>query len=155
MAERVVFPQPGGCICGDVRYALREDPITLYVCHCTDCQSESGASFTLSMILGEGMLEVVRGEPLEYTLQLPDGRRKGSSYCGRCMTRLYGPSKRRGLTLLSPGTLDDTSWLHPAGHIWTRSAQPWIDVPSDTLRFEQQPDEEGSLELARRWKARV
>ena len=24
------------------------------------------------------------------------------------------------------GTLDDTSWLRPTRHIWTRSKQPWI-----------------------------
>jgi hypothetical protein len=150
----VGFPQHGGCVCGDIRYTLAEDPITLYACHCTDCQSESGASFTLSMILRREALELVQGEPSEYAVELPDGRRKSARYCARCVTLLFRPARRPELSLLWPGTLDDTSWLRPAGHIWTRSAQPWIPIPETALRFEMQPDDAGTLDLVRAWKGR-
>ena len=149
----IAFPQHGGCLCGEVRYRLAEDPVTLYVCHCTDCQRQSGASFALSMIVRNAALEVVRGRPQEYALTLPDGRVKQSRYCGRCATRLFNPSSVAGLAVLEPGTLDDTSWLRPAGHIWARSAQPWFELPEGALRFEEQPGPEGTLALVRAWKA--
>lgn len=141
-------------MCGDVRYALTADPITLYVCHCTDCQSESGASFTLSMIIHRESLEVLQGDVLEYSVELPDGRRKGAQYCGRCMTLLFFKSSVQPLAAISPGTLDYTTWLRPAGHIWTRSAQPWLEIPADVPHFEQQPGDAGMLELVRIWKSR-
>jgi hypothetical protein len=37
------------------------------------------------------------------------------------------------------GMLDDTSWLRPRVHFWTRSAQPWIALPEGDTRFETQP----------------
>jgi hypothetical protein len=37
------------------------------------------------------------------------------------------------------GTLDDTSWVEPVGDIWTRSAQPWVNLAVDRLKAEQQP----------------
>ena len=37
------------------------------------------------------------------------------------------------------GTLDETSWLRPTAHFWTRSAQPWVVLPPDGQRFETQP----------------
>jgi len=37
------------------------------------------------------------------------------------------------------GTLDDTSWLRPTRHIWTRSKQPWIAFAEDDETFEAQP----------------
>jgi len=40
---------------------------------------------------------------------------------------------------LRAGTLDDTSWLRPTVHFWTRSAQPWIILPEGDTRFETQP----------------
>ncbi|MEX0272119.1 hypothetical protein AB3R30_23625 [Leptolyngbyaceae cyanobacterium UHCC 1019] len=40
---------------------------------------------------------------------------------------------------MKPGTLDDTSWLQPVGHVWTRSAQPWFTIPADTLQEKGQP----------------
>ena len=39
------------------------------------------------------------------------------------------------------GTLDDTSWLRPTAHFWTRSAQPWVVVPEEDQRFETQPED--------------
>ena len=39
------------------------------------------------------------------------------------------------------GTLDDTSWLRPTLHFWTRSAQPWVVLPEGGTRFETQPAE--------------
>ena len=152
----VVFPQHGGCFCGDVRYTLGQDPLTLYACHCTDCQRQTGASFVLSMIVKREALELVQGEPQEYSLELADGRRKRGSFCARCSTRLWGePVKLPGLAVLRPGTLDDTSWLHPIGHIWTRSAQPWVHIPDDTLNFSVQPERDEVAALVRAWKERL
>jgi hypothetical protein len=33
---------------------------------------------------------------------------------------------RDGFVRVRAGSLDDTSWLRPTWHIWTRSKQPWI-----------------------------
>jgi hypothetical protein len=151
----ITFPQHGGCLCGDTRYSLSEDPLTLYVCHCTDCQRQSGASFALSMLVRKEALQIVAGQPGEYSLELPDGRRRQSNYCTRCSTRLWGGSSVPGTAVLEPGTLDDTSWLRPIGHIWTRSAQPWVRIPADTLNFDEQPRGEERMVLVRAWKERT
>ncbi len=39
----------GGCQCGVISYELLGPPITLYRCHCTDCQTASGSAFGMSM----------------------------------------------------------------------------------------------------------
>lgn len=147
------FPQPGGCLCGALRYRLLEDPVTLYACHCTDCQRATGAGFGLSMIVRKGSLETVGGEPREHVAVLDGGRRKVSYHCPDCGTRVWSGSSSPGLLVLRPGTLDDTSWLVPVGHIWTRSAQPWVRIPEDTIAVERQPDPGQWAELARAWKS--
>jgi hypothetical protein len=42
---------------------------------------------------------------------------------------------------LRAGTLDDTAWMRPTVHFWTRSAQPWIILPEGDMRFETQPED--------------
>lgn len=150
-----LFPQQGGCLCGDVRYSLEADPVTLYACHCTDCQTQSGASFALSMLVAKEALRLVRGQTDEYSIELADGHRKGSNFRRHCATRLWGRSRAEGLAILEPGTLDDTSWLSPVGHIWTRSAQPWVEIPDDAVRCPQQPDDAEMLAFVRAWKRRA
>ena len=124
----------GGCLCGAVRYRLNGDPITLYVCHCTDCQTATGTSFVLSMLVPRDAIEVLRGEPELHETELPDGRRKRANRCPVCATNVWGaPHRFPQILNLHPGTLDDTSWLEPVGHIWTRSAQPWVTLSSNRL----------------------
>lgn len=149
-----MFPQRGGCLCGDVRYRLVDDPLTVYACHCTDCQRQTGASFTLSMVVPREALILDRGRPETVSLKLEDGRLKNSSVCARCCTRLWGPSRVATLAVLEPGTLDDPSWVRPVGHIWTRSAQGWVRIPDDALQFPTRPAPEDALALVRAWKQR-
>ena len=125
----VSFPQDGGCYCGDVRYTLAEAPIVLYACLCTNCQRQTGSSFSLNMRAKLDAIEVVRGDPGVYDLRLPDGKAEHFKGCSRCCTRIWSEHPTDpGFGALRAGTLDDTSWLHPVGHIWTRGAQPWISI---------------------------
>ncbi|MBW2281828.1 MAG: GFA family protein [Deltaproteobacteria bacterium] len=147
------FPQAGGCVCGEIRYVLRDDPVTVYACHCTDCQTETGSAFYLSVVVPAAAFEYTRGTPERWDVVLPDGREKGSFCCARCKTNLGGPGSLENLASVDGGTFDDTSWLVPAGHIWTRSAQSWIQLPEDSLRFETAPGQEGFVSMARKWKS--
>ena len=148
----IAFPQRGSCLCGDIAFDLLEDPLTVYVCHCTDCQRQTGSSFALTAIVIREALKLVRGTPEEYSIELHDGRIKQAHFCARCATRLWEPSSVSTLAVLEPGTLDDTSWIRPVGHIWMRSAQPWISIPDDSIVVETQPSEEETLAMVRAWK---
>jgi hypothetical protein len=147
-------PYHGGCLCGLIRYRLTDEPLTLYACHCTECQRRTGSAFALSMVVFKSALELLQGEPRTYAVTLSDGRQKHGQFCGECGTRLWGEPPRLPLVaVVQPGTLDDTTWLHPIGHIWTRSAQPWIPMPKDTLNFESQPDD--PMVLINAWRDRA
>jgi hypothetical protein len=44
----------GGCQCGRVRYRVEGEPLTLGICHCTECQRQSGSAFGMSMVTPKG-----------------------------------------------------------------------------------------------------
>jgi hypothetical protein len=142
----------GGCLCGAVRYRIHDDPLTLYACHCTDCQRQSGSAFGLSMIVARTDFEVVQGEPLALDLTTDDGRNRRPRLCGACGNRLYNESKVAEVVVVRGGTVDGAATLRPIGHIWTRSAQPWVRIPEDALTYPGQPED--MLELVRAWRGR-
>ncbi len=143
----------GGCGCGSIRYDLLSDPVTVYACHCTDCQTDTGASFTLSMIVNRESVVLTRGEPVLREFSFPDGRVRRPYRCPECDVALWlTPRRSPDLRNLQPGTLDDTSWLEPAGHIWTRSRQPWVVIPPDALCYQKQADD--VQPMIRAWKER-
>lgn len=135
-------PLLGGCLCGRVRYRIVEDPIAFYLCHCTDCQCETGSAFALSMILRRSALEHERGELRSIVVTLPDGaRQRPATLCAHCLVRLWGDSPGVPQILgLSPGTLDDPKAYEPYGNIWTRSARPPVLLARGPC-FERQPED--------------
>jgi len=148
------FPCEGGCACGAVRYRLLEDPLDLHVCHCTRCQSVSGSAFILCMPVHTRSLEILSGAPklFSYTSS-DDGLAKSNRRCADCGCCLWGEiGDFPEIVALQAGTLDDTSWLEPIAHIWTSSAQPWVEIPTNVLVYEKQPEDD--LELVRAWKGR-
>lgn len=145
-------PYTGRCFCGAARYRVAEEPLVVYACHCTDCQKRSGSAFGLSMWVRVSAIEVTRGEVRADVPLGADGRRRPGKVCPLCSVRLWSePPHRHGLAVVRPGTLDDTSWLKPQAHLWTRSAQRWFAFPMGVPCYEMQPkDFNELLELGRK-----
>lgn len=140
-----VLPLEGGCQCGAVRYRVAGRPLTLYACHCTDCQRQSGSAFGLSMIVRTEDLSAA-GDVAAFAFTNATGGVSDRNFCPACGTRLW--HRRQGGTRVSvkAGTLDDAGWLSPAAHIWTASRQTWVALPDDILQFPGQPDMEALVE---------
>ncbi len=51
---------------------------------------------------------------------------------------------------MKAGSLDDTSVLEPVAHLWTKRAQPWIHLPDDVPRYDDEPQTEAELNVAYR-----
>jgi hypothetical protein len=146
------LPLTGGCQCGAVRYEITD---------CRDCQRQTGAAFALSMIVARDAVRVISGVAVDWLrpgAHTASGTPTHCMMCGACGSRLYNLPTRAPLTrapllaILRPGTLDDTSWLMPVGHIWTDSAQPWVPIPADTVNYPRQPPDNSALIAA--WQKR-
>ncbi len=141
----------GGCLCGDLRYRYAGSPLAYYACHCSDCQRQTGSAFGLSMIVKADEVNILKGSPALFEIEMSDGRTKRGRYCGRCAARVWGePVKLPTLFVLRPGTFDEALLFPPFGDIWTSEAQAWVAF-NDGPRFPVQPED--SLALVRAWKA--
>lgn len=131
----------GGCQCGAVRYRLTGEPMMLVVCHCKECQRQSGSAFGMSLVVRTADFELLSGALGRFERSSDSGRKVGVAFCPTCGTRVFHePERMSGLALnVRAGTLDDTSALVPAMHVWTRSKQPWVVIPEGVTQFEGQP----------------
>lgn len=144
-------PLTGGCQCGSVRYALSGIPVVFYICHCTDCQKQSSSAFGQSFRVRSGELSI-SGTLSTFERPAGNGRAVACDFCAECGTRLFHRRAKYADTVnIKAGTLDDTSWLIPAGHIWVQSKQPWVKLPHDALIYDRQPDD-GDAALITRWQ---
>jgi hypothetical protein len=108
----------GGCLCGDVRYRVRGEPVHVGRCHCADCRKESGSAFS---VYGQWPIDAfeLSGEISSY---------EGRGFCARCGSRLLNPpDPGDSLIEIRIGTLDDAPFgLEPEAENWVNRREVWI-----------------------------
>lgn len=128
------FPVEGGCSCGAVRYTLKASPLSVYNCHCKDCQRYSGAAWSMSMVVRAGDFEVA-GDTVRYDRKADSGNVVGMNFCAACHGWLWNDPPAGEIKVVRAGTLDDLDWGKPVGNIWTDSKPAWVEIDPALVNF--------------------
>jgi hypothetical protein len=131
------MPLSGHCLCGAVTYRADADPVAQAVCHCTDCQRQTGTAYSVIVGVPRDALHVDGDTLASFTTNDGNTERNFCSACGSPLFSLSAVAPQ--LAFIKAGTLDDASWLEPAVEVWTRSAQPWTPHFESAARLEQGP----------------
>lgn len=130
--------QKGGCECGAVRYQVEGEPKAVVVCHCRNCQRQSGGAFGMSMVFSADQFVCESGELASFERPTKSGVTMQGHFCPKCGTRIYNRKVGVTVIILKPGTLDDTYEVRPTLQLWTSRKQSWFDLPQ-LKGFEEQP----------------
>ena len=116
----------GRCHCGAVEWEAEVDPERASICHCTDCQSFSGAPFRASVPAEAAHFRVTKGEPQRYVKTADSGNPRVQAFCGACGSPLYSADVDNPKAyMLRLGALVQRTEITPKRHIWLQSALPW------------------------------
>ena len=123
----------GRCHCGYITYEAEIDPDQVMICHCTDCQTLSGAAFRTVVFTRQGTFKLLSGELKVYTRTGESGAKRPQSFCPECGTPIHSSTVGDGpkVHVIRVGTIRQRGELAPKLQLWSRSAQPWLkDLPS-------------------------
>lgn len=129
------FPVEGGCSCGHVRYRLKASPLSVYNCHCKDCQRYSGAGWSMSMIVKDDDFEHVSGETAVHDRTADSGNVIAMHFCAKCHNWMWNLPPAGGIKVVRAGTLDDIDWAAPVGNIWVQSKAAWAHIDPAQVNF--------------------
>ncbi len=131
----------GSCQCEHIKYCVLGQPLTLFNCHCKECQKQSASAFGMALWIKQKTVDVLSGKLKTWIRDLPSGGKLACDFCPICGTRIFHRHKNyKDMISIKPGTLDDTSWLKPSGHIWTDSAQTWFEINKDSKNYAKNPE---------------
>lgn len=144
----------GRCQCGNVGYRLLGAPLMIYACHCRDCQKQSSSAFGISLWMNRHDVKFSGSPASLWSTHGGSGAVKICAYCSLCGSRIYHTRKGALAPLsIKAGTLNDTNWLKPVAHIWTKHAQPWLNIEQSELHcFQGEPDDKT---LRRIWAEQI
>jgi hypothetical protein len=104
----------GGCLCGDIRFTARGEPLRVGICHCLDCRKHHGAVFHASAIYAEGSVTVVGGTNVF----------RGRHFCPRCGSSVYSVTGDE--IELHLGALDAANVFVPSYELWASRRERWL-----------------------------
>ena len=129
----------GSCLCGKVTYSCDAEPVATAACHCTECQKQTGTSFSVIVVVPRNALRIEGDSLSSFTTVGTDSEAEVSrQFCRECGSPIASLADAAPeLAYIKAGTLEDRSWLDPQLHVWCDSAQPW--VPLDSQRGTKLP----------------
>jgi hypothetical protein len=138
-AEEERMKIEGGCLCGKVRYSADAEPAFVGVCHCKDCQRETGTAFNVVVAVAKPELSL-QGTLKTFSGRGDSGKAVNRRFCPECGSSILSePDALPGVAIIKVGTLDDTSWVKPEMEIYCDSAQPWVSLGGERQRFPKMP----------------
>ena len=130
----------GGCLCGDVRYEVGAKPLLTALCHCEDCQKQTGSALSVLVAVPRESLWIDGQHLSAFESRGPSGRPVTRWFCSRCGSSVLSDvAITPDLVWLRAGTLDDRSRLRPQMNIWCDSAQPWVPMERAIPGFAKNP----------------
>lgn len=118
----------GGCLCSQVRYELSGEPLAVVICHCKNCQKQSGSTFSIN-IIGQSEQIEIQGNLSTYADTNDSGDPVNRNFCENCGSPIFSEILSQGnLIALKVGTLDDTSDIEPQTQFWCISKQNWLSL---------------------------
>jgi hypothetical protein len=129
----------GSCMCGQISYDSDAEPAMTAVCHCVDCQKQSGTAFSIVVGLPRDQLKV-NGNLAIFTTRGGSGEAVNRHFWGTCGSPICSQvDAMPDILFIKAGTLEDTSWLQPQLEFWCDSAQSWLDLGGQWDKLPRNP----------------
>jgi hypothetical protein len=121
----------GRCLCGKVTYTCEGEPLATAACHCTECQRQTGTSFSAIVAVPRDALRFEGSTRSFTTVGTDSGKEVDRHFCPECGSPLFSyAAGMPQMAFIKAGTLDDSTWFEPQMHVWTESAQDWVALES-------------------------
>ena len=118
----------GGCLCGEIRYAVSGRVSGVGECHCSICRRATGGPYTAIAFTSTRSFRWLKGEATATHFRRPSGW--SVAFCPTCGAPVPKAHDNGKLWLLPAGGLDGDPEIEVLQHIFVGSQAGW-DVMGD------------------------
>ncbi len=124
----------GQCMCGGVRYSFPGVPVLTAVCHCRQCQRQSGSAFSIVAAVPRRGFDLA-GETRVFLDFGDSGRPVERHFCPECGSPIMSVIEPMpDMVLIKAGTLDTVAQLTPSIEVFCENALPAFPELTGTER---------------------
>ena len=121
----------GSCLCGRVRYEVKEPLRNVIGCHCSQCRKTTGHYMAATAAKLEDF-NLAEHSGLKWYRSSEDAER---GFCSACGSTLFWRAGGRNYIAIAAGTLDDATGLRLEGHIFCADKGDYYDITDGDYRY--------------------
>jgi hypothetical protein len=131
----------GRCLCGAITYEAEVEPGTIQLCHCEDCQMQTGSAFRANVPAPAHTFKLLTGEPHRYFKTVSNGSKRVHAFCGNCGGPVYSAAAENPQSYtLRIGALKQKHELGvPRRQIWAKREFDWLKSIDHVPKVNGQP----------------
>ncbi|WP_150912283.1 GFA family protein [Marinobacter halotolerans] len=133
----------GECLCGAVKFEIKEQIRNLYQCHCSLCRKTTGTTANAATLVRAAAFCWLMGESKISSYKKPTGFR--NDFCSLCGSPVPNRLEGTGVVWIPAGLLDELVESRVAVHLHTKSAAPWELDSAECIRIDGGPDSVDTL----------
>ena len=137
MADKTIN---GSCLCGNVRYQYKGEPLAFQYCHCSRCRKFTSSAHAANIIIKPDQFEWLSGEDQVGRYELPDAKHFATGFCKTCGSSTPWINKSGRALIIPAGTLDDDPGTRPVQNIFFGSRAPWYVDASELMKWYELPE---------------
>ncbi len=122
----------GGCLCGQITYAVRGPLRDVLICHCVDCRRWHGHACAMTSARRED-LTIDAADSLRWFTVAGDSPRPRRGSCPTCGASLFWDAPERATIGICAGTLDPPTGLETVAHVYVSHASDYELLVDDGL----------------------
>ena len=131
----------GKCLCGSIQYSSEAEPIFSIICHCDDCQRQTGTAFSMTVGVPKASMKIDNEDKLkEFIGESASGNKVRRKFCPDCGSPIISMiAMAPDMYMIKAGTLDDKSWIKPTHQFWCSTKQPWLELSDELEKHDRNP----------------
>jgi len=128
----------GSCLCGKVRFEVKGNFESFFLCHCERCRKDTGSAHAANLFSTSAKIEWISGYENVQVFNLPTTQHV-KSFCLICGSALPSIQMEGRLLVVPAGSLESDVKIRPNAHIFFSSKANWDTGFEDVPRFPELP----------------
>jgi len=128
----------GGCLCGEITYAVHGPLRDVLICHCADCRRWHGHACAMTSARRADVV-IDRPASVQWFTVAGDGPLPRRGFCPTCGASLFWDAPERLTLGITAGTLDEPTGLRTVRHVYVAHASDYELIVDDGLPHDLGP----------------
>jgi len=126
------------CSCGQLSVVVDGEPDEVLVCHCFECQKQTGSVFGVWTYWPKSACQSIKGEAKLYRRSSDSGRWVDNYFCPNCGSAVYSYAEFAPESIcVAVGNFADRDHPAPTYAVWDECRHPWVKLPPEWQQLEK------------------